>query len=94
MPPVALEGISSFLGNDTRPPERVIESPRESVKCSGWPKTNPSRDNNAPRALGIDRLLVSQSTYRDVQAFRLGNAADLLGFASRLRNESGHNLWL
>jgi len=54
VPPVALEGISSFLGNDTRPPERVIESPRESVKCSGWPKTNPSRDNNAPRALGID----------------------------------------
>jgi len=36
---------------------------------------------------------VSESTYRDVQTFRLASA-DLLGFAGRLRNESGHNLWL
>jgi len=30
---------------------------------------------------------------RDVQTYRLASA-DLLGFASRLRNESGYNLWL
>ena len=60
---------------------------------SGWPKTNPRSDKNTPRALAIDWLLVSESTYREVQAFRLASA-DLLGFASRLRNESGHNLWL
>jgi hypothetical protein len=30
---------------------------------------------------------------RDVQTYRLASA-DLVGVASRLRNESGHNLWL
>ena len=59
--------------------------------CSGWPKTNLSSDKNTPRALAIDWLLVSESTYREVQTLRLASA-DLLGFASRMRNESGHNL--
>jgi len=52
--------------------------------CSGWPKTNPSNDKNTPRALAID--------WREVQTLRLASP-DLLGFASRLRNESGHNPW-
>ena len=30
---------------------------------------------------------------RVVKPFRLASA-DLIGFASRLRNQSGHNLWL
>src|SRR5438876_1862270 len=53
-------------------------------------RSNPSSDKNTPRALAIDWLLVSESTYRDVQIFRLASA-DLLGFASRLRNESGRS---
>jgi len=39
------------------------------------------------------RLARWRSSDSDVQTFRLASA-DLLGFSSRLRNESGHNLWL
>jgi len=58
----------------------------------GLAQSNPSSDKNTP-PLAIDRVLVGESTYRDVQTFRLASA-DLLGFASRLGNESGHNLRL
>jgi hypothetical protein len=34
-----------------------------------------------------------ESTYRDVQTLRFGSA-DLLGFSSRPRNESGDDRWL
>jgi len=79
------------------PPAGASAVNREATRtlkcCSGWPKINPSSDKNTSSAPAIDRLLVGESTYRDVQTFRLASA-ELFGFSSRLRNESGHNLWL
>jgi hypothetical protein len=58
-------------------------------KTSTSSKSNPTTDG----LKGCSGWPKTNPSNRDVQTFRLASA-DLLGFASRLRNESGHNLWL
>ena len=75
----------------TQSPLRVLISMIDMLL--GLAQDQPEQRQEPRLALALDCLSVSQSTYRVAQT-RCHASADLLGLASCLRNESGHNLRL